>query len=169
MPITRHPLMPLGPDDLPLRRVRIDDAACERLNSSMRALASEGARFVAAFYTTLFERYPGVRAMFPSDMQRQERKLLDSLLMVIEHMRDPDRVGSMLQDLGRKHAEYGARPEHYPIVCSILIECMARQLGRQWSEQLEAEWTQALSLVSHAMINADKSENARPESPRTKP
>lgn len=156
MPISRHPLMPYSQDDRGIRRIGIDPAACDRLSESLALLRTRGPQIVKAFYSLLFERFPGVRAMFPSDMTRQQSKLLDSLVMVVEHMRDPLRVTATLQDLGRRHHGYGARPEHYPIVCSILLECMGAELGNAWTSSLESEWSQALLLASQIMIQATR-------------
>lgn len=102
--------------------------------------------------------------MFPTDIAAQERKLLDTLVMVIEHVREPQRVTGLLQELGKRHAGYGARTEHYSIVCSILMECLAKEAGKEWSPQLDAEWSQALAIVSHIMIEAAN----EAEAPRTK-
>ncbi len=154
MPIFRHPLMPSDPEDRGIRTIDVDPAAHARLSASLDLLRSKGPQIVKSFYSLLFERFPGVRAMFPSDMDRQRTKLLDTLLMVVEHMRDPQRVMPVLQDLGRRHQGYGARAEHYPIVCSILLECMGAELGKAWTDQLEAEWSQSLFVASQIMIRA---------------
>ncbi len=154
MPITRHPLMPHGPDDRRLHHIGVDPSAYQRLNASLGLLRDKGPRIVGTFYSRLFERYPGVRPMFPTDMASQQNKLLGSLVMVVEHLRDPEQVTATLQELGRKHEGYGALPEHYPIVCSLLLESMATELGTAWNDQLESEWSQALTLVSQIMIDA---------------
>lgn len=157
MPITRHPLMPHGPDDRRLHHIGVDPAVHQRLEASLGLLRDKGPRVVEAFYSRLFERYPAVRPMFRSDMASQQSKFLGTLVMVVEHLRDPGRVTAVLQELGRKHEGYGALPEHYPIVCSLLIESMAANLGPAWNEQLQSEWSQALGLVSQIMIDASRS------------
>ncbi len=167
MPITRHPFLPLKPGDEWLRRFAVDEAAVTRLSTSLELIRSKGPSVTKSFYALLFERFPGVRAMFPADIAAQERKLLDTLVMVIEHVRHPQRVTGMLQDLGRRHVGYGARPEHYAIICSILVECLAKEAGKDWSPQLETEWTQALALVSQIMIEAGETATAASHRPPT--
>lgn len=165
MPITRHPLMPHGPDDRRLHHIGVDPAVHQRLEASLGLLRDKGPRVVETFYSRLFERYPAVRPLFRSDMASQQSKLLGSLVMVVEHLRDPERVTAVLRELGRKHEAFGALPEHYPIVRSLLLESMAAELGTAWNDQLEAEWSQALSLVSQIMIEA--SQSAGPSSSAT--
>lgn len=167
MPITRHPFLPLKPGDDWLRRFAVDEAAVTRLSTSLDLIRAKEPSVTKSFYALLFERFPGVRAMFPAEIAAQERKLLDTLVMVIEHVRDPQRVTGVLQDLGRRHVGYGARPEHYAIVCSILVECLAKEAGKDWSPQLETEWSQALALVSHIMIDAGEKAPVAPLSPPT--
>lgn len=164
MPVTRHPLMPPSPDDHRLGKFAIDEAAVTRLTQSLDLLRSKGSAVAKTFYTLLFDRYPGVRTMFPADMASQEKKLMDSIVMVVEHVREPARVVQALKELGNRHTTYGTRPEHYPIVCSILLECMAKESGGAWTDQLEAEWKQALELVSTIMIQgaAGAPEGGRP-------
>lgn len=156
MPVTRHPLMSSGPADGRLGRVAIDSEAVRRLSESLQFLKSKGGAVARAFYAALFERHPGVRSLFPTDMAAQERKLIDSLVAVVEHVGDPGRLTPMLRELGKRHAGYGAIADHYRIVCALLIECMARESGSAWSDQLEAEWAQALELVSAIMIEASQ-------------
>lgn len=149
MPISRHPLS--GP--LPaLPGVRVDPRAIRFLRDSLAAMAVRGTSLTADFYAALFARYPGVRVLFPADMKAQEAKLLESLKSVIDHLEDGPGVRRRLVELGRRHYKYGALPEHYPIVCSLLLETMAKASGAAWTPELAAEWDQALRLVSEAMI-----------------
>jgi hemoglobin-like flavoprotein len=149
MGISRHPLSNPPPA---WAKVPIDVAAVERLRSSFVVLAADGTRVTAIFYAKLFERYPGVRTLFATDMKAQEGKLMDSLRAVVEHIEAPEAVRAGLRELGAKHVKYGAKPEHYPIVCEILVEAMAEAAGRGWSPQLASEWTQALDIVSGVML-----------------
>lgn len=149
MPVTRHPLLPPGaPNDM----VAVDAEAIERLSSSLAALSAKGPAIAHRFYAALFEAYPSVRAMFPPDIAAQEKKLLDSLVSVVTLLQEPTKSVPMLRELGRKHARYGALPQHYPIVCALLVESMGAEFGDAWTPQLALEWSQALELVSYHMI-----------------
>jgi len=152
MPISRHPLMPPSPGDRGLRWIPIDQQASIRLQASLDLLRARGGEVVHRFYAKLFEQFPGVRAMFPADMVALERKFIDTLIAVVELIGEPDRVRPRLEELGKRHATYGAQPEHYPLVCDALIETIREASGEAWSAQLETEWSQALLLVSEIML-----------------
>lgn len=59
------------------------------------------------------------------DMDRQRQALLNMLVVLRESLRDLDDIVPDLEELGARHAEYGAQPEHYPVVGKVLIGAMA--------------------------------------------
>jgi hemoglobin-like flavoprotein len=144
--------MPSTPGSRELRRIPVDPQASIRLGASLDLLRARGAGISEAFYARLFTRFPGIRGMFPADMTSQHTKFLDTLTTVVEMIGQPETVRARLEELGKKHAGYGARPEHYSPLCEALIESLREAAGSAWSAQLEAEWTQALQLVSEVML-----------------
>lgn len=130
-----------------------DPATIRLLQQSFQALAPQGDRLVVSFYARLFERYPGVRSMFPAEMSAQRRKLLDTLAAVIDGLASPVTVRDQLRAMGKRHAGYGARPEHYPLVCDCLVDSMRDVAGPDWTDQLEDEWKRALELISRIMLD----------------
>lgn len=150
MGVSRHPYS----GSLPAwANVPIDATAVARLRVSFNAFAVDGSRLASIFYAKLFERYPGVRTLFPADIRAQEAKLMESLKAVVEHSEASPQLIQSLRDLGARHVKYGAKPEHYPIVCDLLIESMADAAGAAWSVRLAAEWRQALEIVSRVMLD----------------
>lgn len=149
MPISIHPLIGLstGLPDLPP-----DPRAIARLRESLPLLTSSSVAH--RFYTLLFTTHPGLRTLFPADLSAQERKLTDTLAWIVANLHDRPTLHARLAELGQRHAGYGARPEYYPIVCSLLLQAMADSAGTAWTADLAEEWRQALSLISEAMLAA---------------
>ena len=54
--------------------------------------------------------------------------------------------------MGARHADYGALPEHYPVVGTVLIGAMAEVGGRFWRDSWTAAWEEAFGAVAGAMI-----------------
>jgi hemoglobin-like flavoprotein len=50
--------------------------------------------------------------------------------------------------------DYGARPEHYPVVGQVLIETMAETAGDAWKPEYTAAWQEAYGVVENLMISA---------------
>lgn len=125
------------------------------LEDSFAALAPQADALVARFYEALFEKYPAVKPMFAeADVAKQQKKLLDSLVLVVNNLRNPDKLVPALQALGKKHQEYGAIAEHYGAVADVLLEVMAEFAGDLWSDDIEQAWSEALQLVANVMLDA---------------
>ena len=106
----------------------------ELLETSFQKITPRGEAFVTAFYERLFMNYPQTRAFFAStNMKEQRKKLLGALALVIQNLRKPEVLTSALKGLGQRHVAYGVRPEHYPIVGTILLETFADVLGDDWT------------------------------------
>ena len=162
MPVTRHPLSALT--DPRLRSVPVDDATIARLEASLRQMATApaapGTDLASSFYDILFTGHPQLRRMFPADMTAQKKKLLDQLVMVVEHLRSPEVVRARLLQLGANHKGYGAKTEHYPVVVSAIVAAMCHVSGPAWSDELAHEWLTALDLVSDIMLEGAR--NVKP-------
>jgi hemoglobin-like flavoprotein len=125
----------------------------ELLQTSFQAIAPRDEEFVAAFYERLFTRFPQTRAFFAStNMKEQRKKLLGALILVIQNLRKPEVLTSALQSLGQRHVKYGVRPEHYPIVGTILLETFADFLGDDWTPAYHDAWAQAYEAICSIML-----------------
>jgi len=125
----------------------------ELLETSFQKIAPRGEDFVTAFYERLFTNYPQTRAFFAStSMKEQRKKLLGALILVIQNLRKPEVLTSALGGLGQRHVAYGVRPEHYPIVGTILLETFADFLGDDWTKASQDAWAQAYEAICSIML-----------------
>jgi hemoglobin-like flavoprotein len=125
----------------------------DTLEQSFDLVAPEGDRLMDDFYARLFAAAPAVRALFPHDMARQKRKLLEALVLLRSSLRTLDALAPALRDLGSRHARYGARPEHYPVVGAALMASMRSVAGPAWREEYDAAWELAISTVASLMLD----------------
>lgn len=51
--------------------------------------------------------------------------MIMSLVLVVENLRDPGYLTTVLQQLGERHVRYGAMREHYPLVGAALLKTFA--------------------------------------------
>ena len=128
----------------------------DRLEKSFQLIAPRAQQFVDLFYHRLFTNAPQVKPMFPEDMSSQKKKLLASLVLVVNNLRSPEKLRQPLLDMGARHAEYGTQPEHYPVVRDTLLETMAELAGDAWSDQLTADWSGAIDFVAGVMIEGQQ-------------
>jgi methyl-accepting chemotaxis protein len=133
----------------------------EKLEESFDLVAPQGDELMRTFYDNLFEAAPSVRPLFADvDMEGQRQALLNMLLVLRESLRDLDDIVPDLEELGARHIDYGAKPEHYPVVGEVLIGAMAEVAGDAWKPEYTSVWQDAYQVVQDVMLSGTA---ARPE------
>jgi len=123
------------------------------LETSFDLIAPRADVLVDRFYSRLFQTAPSTRQLFERvDMDVQKQSLVATLVSVREALRDLTTIVPDLEDLGEQHVGYGARPEHYPIVASVLVETMSEVGGADWRPEYSAAWGEALQAVAEVML-----------------
>jgi nitric oxide dioxygenase len=105
------------------------------------------------FYDRLFEVAPSVQAMFPSDMTEQRKKLMATLAVVVNGLGNLESVLPAASALAKRHVNYGAKPEHYPVVGGALLWTLEKGLGEGWTPEVADAWTNAYGTLSDFMIS----------------
>ncbi|HLG83805.1 MAG TPA: globin family protein [Bradyrhizobium sp.] len=104
------------------------------------------------FYDRLFEIAPQVKAMFPTDMTEQRKKLMATLAVVVNGLSNLEAILPAASALAQRHVAYGAKPEHYPVVGSALLWTLEKGLGDGWTPDVASAWTAAYGTLSGYMI-----------------
>jgi hemoglobin-like flavoprotein len=118
--------------------------------SKVAPVADEAA---VLFYDRLFEMAPQVKALFPTDMAEQRRKLMSTLAIVVSGLSDLPSILPAASALATRHVAYGARAEHYPVVGKALLWTLEQGLGEDWTADVAEAWTAAFTTLSAFMIN----------------
>ena len=105
------------------------------------------------FYDRLFEVAPAVKEMFPSDMTEQRKKLMMMLAAVVNGLGNLESILPAASALAKRHVDYGAKPEHYPVVGGALLWTLEKGLGEAWTPEIAAAWTAAYGTLSDYMIS----------------
>jgi nitric oxide dioxygenase len=105
------------------------------------------------FYDRLFEIAPQVKAMFPSDLTEQRKKLMATLAVVVNGLGNLESVLPAASALAKRHVGYGAKAEHYPVVGAALLWTLEKGLGDGWTPETAAAWTAAYGALSGYMIS----------------
>lgn len=124
----------------------------QALETSFDLVAPRGDELMDEFYARLFAAAPAVRPLFPDDMQRQKTMLLGALVLLRKSLRDLEAIVPKLRELGARHVAYGALPEHYPVVGSVLIASMSAVAGSAWKPEYENAWAGAFEIVAATML-----------------
>jgi len=116
--------------------------------TNVEPIAAEAARL---FYDRLFELDPSLRSMFRGDIEEQGRKLMQIIGVAVASLRQLDRILPAVEDMGRRHAGYGVRDEHYVIVASALLWTLEQGLGSAFTDEVRDSWLAMYDVVTSAM------------------
>lgn len=106
------------------------------------------------FYAKLFELDPEVRPLFKADLKSQGEKLMKMLGMAVNGLNNLDRLVPVVQDLGKRHKNYGVVPQHYDTVAAALLDTLEKGLGDEFTPETKEAWTAVYTVLSATMIAA---------------
>ena len=126
----------------------------ELLENSFAKVKPQANEFVSSFYENLFTDYPAAKPLFAhANMADQSKKLLASLVFVVENLKKPGALTEALKGLGARHVQYGALPEHYPLVGNTLLKTFEQYLGPDWTSETAGAWVDAYGLITEVMLD----------------
>src|ERR1700754_4700312 len=131
----------------------MDQAQIKLVQDSFAKVAPISEQAAVLFYDRLFEVAPTVRALFPDDMTEQRKKLMATLAVVVGGLTNLNSVLPAASALAKRHVDYGAKPEHYPVVGGALLWTLEKGLGGAWTPEVASAWTAAYGTLSGYMIS----------------
>ncbi|MEO1267691.1 MAG: globin domain-containing protein [Myxococcota bacterium] len=131
------------------------------LEESLDMLFNREPEFTHNFYTTLFERHPEAAELFAHvDMDTQETKLSESLVLLVQRLEDAQWLETTLFGLGASHEDAGVDPEMYPWVASSLLDTARSCMHEEWTPAIDAAWTEALQSIAEMMLVGHRARRA---------
>ncbi len=135
----------------------------EYLQESFTALSSEGEAIAKRFYERLFDIYPETHKLFEGvSVSGQEKKLLASLVLLVQNIQKPDVLNEYLTGLGARHMHYGVVAEDFPKVAENLLAVLEEFAGELWTTEVSVAWENTLNNVAKIMLDAYEPLEAEP-------
>jgi len=106
------------------------------------------------FYEKLFEIDPSLIALFGSDMRQQGEKLMQVIDAVVNGLSRLERIVAAIQDLGRRHADYGVKDYHYDTVGAALLWTLGKSLGAHFTPEAKDAWATVYGVLATTMQEA---------------
>jgi hemoglobin-like flavoprotein len=103
------------------------------------------------FYNQLFRLDPTLRSMFRGDIQDQSKKLMLMLAVAVASLDDVKSIVPALHALGRRHAGYGVKKEHFETVAAALLWTLEAGLGARFTAEVRAAWVAVYTLLAATM------------------
>jgi len=134
------------------------NSSYELVENSFREIKKYKDEFPLTFYKNLFDISPGLQPLFDNiEIKKQGRKLYGALLLLVESIRQPEKLQKVLGSLGDKHKGYGTIPEHYPLVGQALLMTLEEYLKEDWTPEVKQAWTDTYTAAVGMMLK-DSSE-----------
>jgi serine/threonine protein kinase/pimeloyl-ACP methyl ester carboxylesterase len=125
-----------------------DDAL--QITASFARIAPRADEFCARVYERLFADHPELRSLFPAEMAAQRRKLFGALVAVVDNLQHPERLIPLLEDLGRRHAAYGAKPEDFDTLGAALLGAIG-DFDEYLQDHARSAWGRAYGHIAQTM------------------
>jgi hemoglobin-like flavoprotein/class 3 adenylate cyclase len=130
------------------------------VQSSWEVVAGRREEAARVFYQKLFQIAPPVEKMFAGvDMSVQGSMLTNMIAAAVKGLDRLDELKPVLQDLGRRHAGYGVRIEHYAAVEECLLYTIEVMMGESYNLDVKLAWTVIYNFIAETMIEASMNGN----------
>ena len=110
------------------------------------------------FYGKLFALDPDVKPLFAeADMKEQGKKLMQMITTAVRGLDNLEALIPAVQNLGKRHVDYGVKAEHYDTVGAALLDTLAVGLGDDFTEETKAAWAETYNTLATVMKDASYS------------
>ena len=106
------------------------------------------------FYKRLFEMDPSLRPLFRGDLREQGEKLMQIIDAAVNGLSHLERIVTAIQDLGRRHADYGVKDHHYDTVGAALLWTLKEGLGAEFTPKAKEAWATVYGVLAATMQEA---------------
>ena len=104
------------------------------------------------FYARLFASHPGLRKMFPADMEAQYRKLMDMLHTIVMRLDHLEELSAEIGAMAARHEGYSVKPVHYQYVGEALLWTLEKGLGKDWTDEVATAWLDSYTTLTASML-----------------
>lgn len=118
---------------------------------SFTTLTAKSKHVGEKFYKRLFDANPEMAGLFKGDMKEQAGHLMRMVKTVVEGLNNPQIILPAIQDLGRRHQEYGVEAGQYKIFGDLLISAIEDELGNDFNTATKKAWQKLYDVLAEEM------------------
>lgn len=115
----------------------------ELIGQSWDKLAGKHEQVVGTFYNRFFEKYPSYKELFPNSMDRQMKKMIETMALIARVADETEIAHPHLVKLGGKHTGYQLREEDLEKFKMVFLEVIGEYCGNDWTGECRAAWIEA--------------------------
>lgn len=118
------------------------------------AQVTDADHLAARFYDRLFTIDPSTQPLFKGDMAEQRKKLIQTLAVVVNGIDNLDALVPAIQQLGKRHVQYGVTAEHWNSVGAALLWALEDAFGVAFTAEVRDAWAAAYGVIAQTALAA---------------
>ena len=116
----------------------------ELIGQSWDKLAGKHQEVVSTFYTRFFEVHPHYKSIFPPSMDRQMKKMVETMALIARVTEDNTEVAHPhLVKVGDKHSGYNLEKGDLENFKKVFLQVVGEYCGDDWTDEHQQAWTEA--------------------------
>ena len=119
------------------------------VRNTFTTIAARSDETAQLFYERVFEIDPSLRPLFRVEMKSQGHHFMLAISALVTSLSAPELIKPILQQIGKRHRNYGVQLEHYPIMKRALLDTLSRILEDDYTYDAEEAW----SLVYDSLVD----------------
>lgn len=126
----------------------------ELLGKVWDSLGDRQVEMVTTFYTRFFDRFPDYRGLFPDTLDRQMKKMLETVAMIARTSDETEVMHPHMAKVGSKHVAYQLTEQDLINFRDVFIEVLSEFADQeQWSDTCQNTWHQVFEehVIPHMM------------------
>lgn len=133
-----------------------------------RSVLPVGGTFTELLYGKLLALDGRLAAHFKGDMKEQGRNLTAMISVAVGSLHRPEKIVYAVRQLGRRHAMYGIRAEHFETMEVALLFALEHALIDVFGAEVKEAWREAYAFLSRTMLEGAAESPIRPSTPATR-
>jgi len=114
----------------------------------------KGPAFAKAFYAHLFAAAPEIRSWFPDDMVEQNRKLVRTLGLLLQHLPDWNQLVGPVRAQAPQHAPFPITAQHFELFAACMFKAMEDATGTRLAKEAAIPLRMAILRIGTEMMRA---------------
>ncbi len=123
----------------------------ELVQASWQKVLPIAEQFAETFYGKLFALDPKLNPLFTTDMDKQGRKLISALHVLVLTLGNFDAFTVQVRTISQRHRAYGVTNSDYATFGEALLWTLEQGLDEDFSLEVELAWRKAYDLVTEVM------------------
>ena len=128
------------------------------VRTSFDALWPFHQKLAEQFYGRFFELAPDSRRLFPTDMEKQQLKLMDTIATIVGALDQREIFRSIINHTGRKHSQFGVQKFHFVAFGDALIWGLQQHFGPAFTPELKQAWIVLYDAIQAEMMRAARTQ-----------